>query len=240
MQDQLVQYTAGPFAAPFAMQALLADTIVAANLPYEGLWTPVKFAKAASVELFGSQSTLGLDIWATNRFDPVNTYTVTVGGSETDGDVLNLIFTNPLLPGGAETVSVTTAGGETTTAIAAALAAAVNADAALAPLGFKATSAAAVVTITWPSLPGFALPVAEEGSPPIASTTILTTSKSGGASESLTVAVGADGFKLNGSTLAALGLTNFTSSMPVAYIKARIGTLTGTNANISVALAAAA
>jgi hypothetical protein len=239
MTDLLVQYTAGPFASPFAIQGLLADSIVAANLPYEGLWVPIKFAKAASVELSGSISTLAMDIWATNQLNPLNTYTVTVGGSETDGDVLSLIFTNPLLPNGSETVTLTTAGGESTTAIAAALAAGVDADANLAVLGFRATSAAAVVTIEWPSLPGFALNT-EEGSPPVGSTTILTTSKSGGASETLTVAVGADGFKLNGTSLTALGLTNFTSSMPVAWMKARIGTLTGTGANITAALAAAA
>jgi hypothetical protein len=240
MTDLLVQYTAGPFAAPFSIQALLADSIVAADLPYEGLWVPVKFAKAASIELSGSMATLGLDIWATNQLNPVNTYTVTVGGSETDGDTLNLIFANPLLPGGSETVSLTTSGGESTTAIAAALAAAVNADANLAVLGFRATSATTVVTIQWPSLPAGVTLTSEEGSPPIGSTTVLTTSKSGGATESLTVAVGADGFKLNGSTLAAFGLTNFTSSMPVAWMKTRIGTLTGTNANVSVGLAAAA
>jgi hypothetical protein len=239
MVDQLVQYTAGPFASPFAIAALLADSIVAANLPYEGLWVPVKFAKAASIELSGSISTLALDIWATNQFNPLNTYTVTVGGSETDGDMLNLIFTNPLLPNGSETVTLTTSGGESTTAIAAALAAGVNADQNLAVLGFRATSAAAVVTILWPSLPGFAINT-EEGSPPVGSTTILTTSKSGGATETLTVAVGADGEKLNGTSITALGLTNYTSSMPVGYIKTRIGTLTGTGANITAALAAAA
>ncbi|HEV3022999.1 MAG TPA: hypothetical protein VGX76_11040 [Pirellulales bacterium] len=239
MIDPLVRYTPAPFAAPLCIQALLADAVVAANLPYEGLWVPVKYAKAASIEFYGSISTLAMDIWATNQPDPLNTYTVTVGGSETDGDILNLIFTNPLLPGGSETVSLTTSGGESTTGIATGLAAAVNADANLAALGFRATSAGAVVTITWPSAPGSQV-TTEIGSPPVASTTILTTSKSGGATETLTTAVGADGQKLNGSSIAALALTNFTSSMPVAWIKARIGTLTGTGANITAALTAAA
>ena len=233
--DPLVNYVAAPFASPFAIKALLADSIVAGNLPYEGLWVPLGFSKAATVELLGSISTLSVDIWGTNQFFPLNTYTVTVGGSETDGDVLSLVFTNPLLPGNQqETVSVTTSGGESLANIATALAAAVNADAALAPLGFKAAAASAVVTIQWPSSPGFSTTTDEE-SPPLGSATILTATKSGGATETLTIACGADGVNLTSSHLTALGLTNLTP-MPVGWVKARVTTLTGTNAVVTAAL----
>lgn len=234
MLEPLVNYRSAPFGSPFSAQAMLADSVTAANLPYEGLWVPASFLETMTVELSGSISTLSLDIWGTNQLNPVNTYTVTLGGSETDGDTLTLTFSNPLLPGGSEAVAVTTSGGESLGSIATALAAGINTDANLAPLGFRAAAASDVVTITWPSLPGVA-PSTFNSSPPYASPTILTATKSSGASETLTIGNGADGTNLTSSHLTALGLSAITP-MPVGWVKARITTLTGTNAIISAAM----
>lgn len=225
LADALSNYQPGPFLGPFSIQAMLADGIAA--VPYEGIWVPARFAKTASVELSGSISTLSLDIYGTNQLNPLNTYTVTVGGSEHDGDTLNLIFTNPLLPAGTKTVSYVTSGGQSINSIATALAAAVAADPDLSGLGFLAKAASAVVTIQWPSVPSAGAP---SGSDTILATSVV----GGGATETLTVAAGADGTNLTASHLTALGLTSITP-MPVGWVKSRITTLTGGGANISAA-----
>lgn len=238
---QLVGFQAGPFASPFAIQADLFSDIVAAQLPYEGLWIPVPWSKSATVELALQAGTFGsvsADIYATNQQAPLNTYKVTVGGSETDGDVVGLLFTNPLLPLGSKTVSITTSGGQSINSIAAALAAAIAADVDLAGLGFTASSAAAVITIQWPSVPG-GLPPFNVSSPPFASTTLLSTALSGGATETLTIAAGTDGTNLTPSHLTALGLTALTP-MPVQWVKGRIGTISGSGATLALRFAGAA
>src|SRR5690242_8859492 len=112
MQDPIVQYQAAPFAAPLGVSAMLADSIVAANLPYEGLWVPALFAKQGTLQVFGNFTTLSADVYGSNARDwPLNTYTATIAGTETDGDTLTLTFTNPLLPAGSAAVPYTTSGG---------------------------------------------------------------------------------------------------------------------------------
>jgi hypothetical protein len=72
---------------------------------------------------------------------------VTVGGSVTADDVLTLRFTNSSFSGGHEDVAYTVLMADTTTTIATALAAGINADSVLEAAGISATSAAAVINV---------------------------------------------------------------------------------------------
>ncbi len=92
----------------------------------------------------------GLNQVTTATISPAFAITITVGGTVTATDVLTLKATSISLSGGSSSVSYTVQGGDTTTTIAAALAAAVNASTTLPAAGFVATSAAAVITVTWP------------------------------------------------------------------------------------------
>ena len=77
------------------------------------------------------------------------TGTVTITGSETNGDLLTITFTSQQLPGGTYAVTLTTSGSESLSAIATALKGVINADPRLSMLGVTATSVGAVITITW-------------------------------------------------------------------------------------------
>jgi len=232
----LAAYRSAPFGGPFSIQAWLARDLAAADLPFEGLWVPAGWAKSATVELTGSGtlSSIQADVWGTNQLDPQNTYTVTVGGSETDGDDVGITFNNPLLPGGSKTKSVHTAGGQSLNSIAAALGALINADVDLAGLGIRAAVVNAVITITWPSLGQFQGNANAAASPPAANTLSLAKALSGGATETLTIAAGTDGTNLTASHLTAVGLTALTPA-PVGYVKVRWTTLTGSGALCSLA-----
>lgn len=235
----LIAYQAGPFSGPFAAVALLADSVIAAQLPYEGLWVPAMFAKSASVQVSGNFTTLSGDVYASNALNPpLNTYTATLGGSETNGDTLTLTFANPLLPGGSAAVPVTAAGGQTINSLATALAAGINANASLAALGFTAMAVGAVITIQWPSVP----PGAGAGGtyPSFAqSNTVISKNVSGAATETITIAGGTDGSNITASHLTALGVTAL-NPMPVRWVKARIGTLTSGAQTASIGLAMSA
>jgi hypothetical protein len=236
----LFGYDTLPFNGPFGLRSQLLSSVTAA--PFEGLWTPVGGAKIGSIEANGTISTAEIDIYGTNSPAgfPMNTYTVTVGGSATQNDVVGLTFNNPLLPGGSESVNYTVGATPSLTTVAAGLVAAILADTALATLGVVASNAAGVITITWPSI----APETSAGgdqygtpsSPPMGSATGLTTTLSGGASETLTVTTGTDGFLL--TKITALGFTAIT--MPVRFIKARLVSLTGGSATISAAYNGAA
>lgn len=84
--------------------------------------------------------------------------TVTITGSETDGDTLTLTFTSSQLPAshgfsaGTYAISILTAGSEALSAIATAFKNAINNDPLLSSLGVSATSVGAVITINW--IPG--------------------------------------------------------------------------------------
>lgn len=226
MQQPLILVSPA-FSGPYGINALLLPQSAAPIV--EGPWVPLAGAKVATLELFGSMSTLGVDLYATNNPNPVNGYTITVGGSITDGDTVTATFANPNL-GVLLNITVPVVGGDTTDIVGAKLAAAINANANLQGAGIAASDLSSVVTITFPSLyPG----LGAAGSPSFANYTVVTASKSSGASETVAVATLTTGIKV-GSTLAAFALTAITV-LP-SYIKARLQTLTGSGANVTAAL----
>lgn len=79
--------------------------------------------------------------------------TVTVGGVVTAGEAAVLTLTNPIISGGARTVSYTVLGTDTPATIAAALAALINGDQPLAAAGFSASATGAVASIDYPPQP---------------------------------------------------------------------------------------
>lgn len=219
----VLQSTPAPNVGPASYDAQLA----AVTSVGEGVWILSAFAKAASVEVGGTFSALSIQLLGSNSpSEPINQYTMTVGGTVTTSDVLTLTFANPNLPAGTKAVAYTTIGGDTTTTIATALTAAINADTSLQRLGLLATSVGAVVTITYPN--GY-VGGQEGGSPsdPASqNTTIVTASKNGGASETLTVANASVGQNV-GAAITAVGFTQL-AILP-KWIKAVVNTFTGTN-----------
>lgn len=233
-QTNLVDFNGPQFGGPYAIHGLALDAIGAA--PFDGCWVPMFGAKYATLELTGLMDTLGVDVYGSNSLeDPGNGYTLTLAGSETNGDVVALVISNPNLLGGSVTISHTASGGEAVAAIAAALAAGINLNAGLNGIGLKATVAAAVITVRYPSFG----PQTGNGNPSQAAvanpTTVAYTQ--GGNSETIAIAVLTTGTKL-GSTLAAFGLTAVTA-VP-RWIKARLTTLTGAGANVSARFSGAA
>lgn len=226
----IIDYASAPFNGPFALSSIMLDGVTAAL--FEGVWIPVSFAKSGSFEfLLGGTGPSGtVQIWGTNQPNPVNTYTVTIGGSETDGDTLTLTFKAPGMP--AQAINVTTAGGEGLPAIATAFATAINANATLGGqgLGVSAVAVGAVITINWPSISPNQ-PISgptQPGSPPPQNVLSLAASKSGGASETLTIALGTDGTEL--ASLTANGISSPpTIPFPIGFVKARLTALAGTN-----------
>lgn len=93
---------------------------------------------------------MGWNVWDSAAPVTPGTTTATIGGTLTIGDQLQLTVTNAKLAGLPETVSYTTLGGDTTTTMATALAAAINADSVLSALtpAITATSSGAVVTVS--------------------------------------------------------------------------------------------
>ncbi len=79
--------------------------------------------------------------------DQGTSQTITISGSATNGDTLNAKFLEASLPGGSVTVSVDIVTSETTTEMATALAAAINADSDLSAAGISASPSGAVITI---------------------------------------------------------------------------------------------
>lgn len=225
------------FGGPYGIQAYLLPPGLAAA-PFEGPWIPITGAKNASLEVAGTigGGTLSLQLVGTN--DPavaaINNYTITIGGTITNGDTVTATFTNPGLPTAGESVTVPVVTADTTTTIAAKMAAAINADAALNALGITATSAVAVVTVTFPSIaPG----TGSAGAPPTANFTGIVGSKSGGATETITIANGSNG-SITGMPAAITsvnGMSNIPAPLPL-FVKARM-TLTGaTNPSLTAAL----
>jgi len=217
------------FNGPASSVARLVDGIAAA--PYEGLWTPTQAAKVASVELAGTFSAISVQLYGTNAADfPQNTQTITVSGSVAQNDSITTTFANPNLPGGSEAVQVTVGATPTVSTVAAQIAAAINADNALAAIGLTATAAAGVVTVSYPSqTPSQAAAgPAEFLAQPANETQITTTVNTG--SETVAVALGADGQTI-GSAITAAGITAVATMS--RYIKARLTSLTGTIASMN-------
>jgi hypothetical protein len=217
------------FGGPYGLIAPLVPGII--SVPYNGPWVPIAGAKALSMEVAGSISTLSLVLYGTNdeNVSAVSDYIITIGGTITNNDTIVATFTNPNLPGGSEAVTIPVVTADTTTTLAAKLAAAINADTNLAGLAITASSVAAVVTVQFPSVaPG------ESNSytgPPLANTTQISTAVTGGASETAVVGVTETGTAI-GSAITALGLTAVAAPLP-AFIRAAMTTLTGTNAIIN-------
>ncbi len=227
----LTDYQAAPFNGPASLYASLLDGVAAA--PFEGLWVPAAFAKSLAIILDGTFSAISCEIWISNASAPPdNEITATIGGSVTATDTVGLKFSGPLLPGG-NIVSYTVQGGDSTTSIAAGIATAINADTRLAALGIGASSASAVITVSWPSIapnPGVYPPDAGTGEP-VTNPMSVTSALSVGASETVTFGNGANGIKAN--TLTAAGLTQI--SGPVRWIKSRLATMTGSSASVDLA-----
>jgi hypothetical protein len=234
MPDPISLFESAPFNGPFSLSSLLLDSVTAAG--YEGVWVPTKFLKYATVEVEGSFSSLSISLYGTNldSVGAVNQNVLTIGGSVTASDVITLTFANANLAGGTEAVAYTAHGGDTTTTIATALAAAINADANLKALGFAATSNAAVVTVTFPSIPQSG-ELLSPSSPGSSNATRITSSVSGSATETIAITAGSNGTLL-GSAITAAGLTSLANYLSLRYIKARLTTLTGSNASVSAAL----
>ncbi len=97
----------------------------------------------------------------------------TIGGSKTTGDVLTLTFTDAALPGGSQNVAYTVQSADTLTTITSALAAAVNGNANLKKLGVAAAATGTQMAMSSQS----------------ANQTVYTKSLSGGATETISIAV---------------------------------------------------
>lgn len=217
----LLTYTSPPFVGA-AIDSLLTGTAGVG----EGVWVPVRFAKVASLEIEGTFSALSLQLLGSNsQTDPGNQYTVTVGGSATQNDVITLHFANPNLPNGTEDVVYTVPATPSVNSIAAGIAAAINADTNLAALGITALAASAIITVSYPSA---APPAAAEGASPsqpaFQNNTVITDTLSGGASETIAIANASSGQAV-GSAITAKGITAI-ATFP-GWIKAQINTFTG-------------
>jgi len=258
-QAQIVDYQSPRFGGPYGLQAYLIPPQFTQKVVFEGPWIPIAGAKAASLEIAGSLGggTISLQLVGTN--DPVvagiNRYTVTLGGSVTTGDTITATFTNPNLPAGSEAVTYTTIGGDTTTTIATALAAAINADTNLQSVGIGATSAAAVVTIEFPSIT-YQSPAPAVGSNPASSGssqgyanfTIVAMTIGGSATETATVAADTNGTPLPASAIGSganpivgasfPGLIALSAPYPL-FIKARMAAMSGTSPSVTASLTAA-
>lgn len=225
-RQPILVITSPPYDAPLDLSALMAQASAA---PFEGVWIPVGYAKVASVEVEGTFSGLSVQLIGSNSIEPPdNKSTVTIGGSVTADDVVTLTFTNPLLPAGSTTAHYTVLSGDTTTLIAAGVAAAINANPLLAALGIRGAGALAVVTVAYPSTSPNEAP---EGSSPTApssqNSTLITGAVSGAATETVTVANASVGQNV-GAALIAKGLTQL--AITPRWLKAQIGTLNGGSA----------
>lgn len=230
MADPIANFQAAPFNGPFSESALVFDALAAA--PFEGLWVNTSFLKNLNLDIEGTFSATSIQLYGTNldTVGAVNQYVLTVTNSSiTTNDVITTKFKNPNIPGGSESVAYTVLGGDTNTTIATALAAAINADVILKGLGFAATSALGVVTVTFPSTPPNTS--GTSSSPANSNTTQITSSVSGGATETVTTTCGSNGNTI-GSAITAAGLTNI-SPIP-RYVKARLNSMTGSIMNAAL------
>lgn len=231
MQPLLTQVIGPSGSGPFGIIAPLIPRITAP--PFDGVWVPIVGAKAATLDLSGSMSTLSVDVFGSNLSEqPPNGYALTFGGTITDGDSIILTFNNPNLGVAPPAIVIPVVAADTTTTLAAKAAIAINANAALRALSISASSAIAVLTVNFPSIaPGFGA----AGGNAYANITQISAAVTGGATETIAIAVLTSGTKI-GASLTALGLTAI-SILP-AYIKCRMTTLTGTGAFINGSLSA--
>ena len=224
MSVPVAQFQSGPFNGPFCEASKLIDAVTAA--PYEGVWVPAMFCKNLSLELNGTLSAANVDLYASNEFaEPASQYTITVGGTAAQGDILTTTFSCPNLAAGSKAVAYTVPATPTLTSIAAGIAAAINADTTLQGIGVSATSASAVVTVSYKNSYNDSSYVPSQAA--LANQVTLSTNVVG--TETMTVATGTNGIKL--TALTAVGFTQMTNN--VRWIKARLTSFTGTNITVN-------
>lgn len=95
----------------------------------------------------------GLNLITTQTVPITNVITITVGGTITDLDTLSITASSTSITASPQTVNLTATGADTTTTLAASLAALINASAIANP-GIVASSAGPVITVTWPTTIG--------------------------------------------------------------------------------------
>lgn len=200
-----------------SINALLADTLVTAN--FEGPWVPWMFSKQTSVEVLGTFATLSCQLYTTNQLNPLNSYGITIAGTFTAADVITLTFTTPL---GVILATYTVIGGNTATIAAAGLRDFINTSSSFAAQGIQASSAAGLLTVTWPT-PPFTRPSA------VSPLITVSGASSGSSTETVAVAVGSGGV-VQGSAITGLGMTQL--AITARWLKARITTLTGGNVSV--------
>lgn len=144
----------------------------------------------ATLEGWATRVSDGTDVAASMIMSVATTATpttATIAGSLTVGDGLQLIATSSALSGSPITIAYTTKSGDTVTAMAAGLVAAVNANAVLSAVGVFASNVAGLVTIFWPAT--------------LSPTIVWTKNVTGAATETVTI----------GSTTASQGGATITS-----------------------------
>ena len=133
----------------------------------------------ATLEGWATRVSDGTDVAATNNITVATSATpatVTVDGSLTVGDGLELIATSSAIAGSPITLTYITRSGDGAPAMAAALTALINANAALHAVGVWATSLSNIITIYWPNT--------------LSPTIVWTKNVTGSATESLTIGSG--------------------------------------------------
>lgn len=136
----------------------------------------------ATLEAYAVRVSDGTDTAATGTITvgaAATPETATIAGSLTVGDVLHLTATSSAISGSPVSVTYITRAGDTPTSMGAGLAAAVNANAALAAVGVYAVAATGVVTLYWPAA--------------LSPTITWSESVTGTASETITLASGSGG-----------------------------------------------
>ena len=233
-RDPAYAWTEAPANGPAVLNAALLDN--AATATTEGLWMPTGFGKSGSVEIAGSMSTVSVSLLGTNQIaEPLNEFTLTLGGSATATDTVTVELDNPNIAGGKATVTYTVAVSDTLTIIAAALAALIAQNTGFQGAGVVAQSVVAVITVSFPTIyPRGANDTPSYGTLFANQCTFSGSSlaSGGGAgSETVTVAGVTTLGSAIGSAITALGITALT--IVPRWLRARMTTLTGSGAFIN-------
>lgn len=214
-------------------QIKLLDAPGAADV---GWWTPWAPLHTASVELSGTFSATCQVLLSNAASMPSNGYTITVTGSETTGDTITVNILGPQFQNGALTTVYKVQSGDTTNnllaaSLAAAIQAAIKAADSIAneqSLGSPAMLAGAIKV----SVSTNVVTIATQQPMPWFN---VTTSLSGGATESLAVAQYDDGSGQTVTGLSALssaGLTQFNAVG--SWIKGKVSAYTSGNPTLIV------
>jgi hypothetical protein len=228
MNDPAVAVISPRYGAPFDVALQLLDNATVATT--EGLWLPSRFVKNGSIEIAGSMSTVSVQILGTNQFsEPLNAYTITIGGTVATGHTVTITMANTNIPGGTASVSYVTTGTDTATTVAAALAALMAVSPGMVASGVTVSAAAGVITAQYPSI----YPQANTLVPLYGFNfgNLVTFSGSSTGAETVTVAGVTTIGSTIGSAITALGITALTV-LP-RWIRARMTVLTGGSAFIN-------